>query len=82
MIVTFSKLGPNGDDVPAGAITFDGRGFILNPPDSPLLKNVLNRRVVVPHGGPVGAFTNPVAWMAGLHHHYKSAYLRASAPAG
>jgi hypothetical protein len=73
-------------DVKLGSIAFDGRQFVLAPPDQPLLNHLVHYRLqgtplehpVFHDGVRVTPEGDPVGWLKGLSETYGGSYLRCS----
>lgn len=65
----------NSQDAKVGTITFDGKGFFLDPPASPLLKSCLEDQFMI--GGKVVDRSSPEAFLDAMPRQYRSGYLRA-----
>jgi hypothetical protein len=69
-----------GPDV-AGTLSYDGAAVTADPPDSPLLLDVLGRMIDDQQTGkPITAQDSPEAFLRNLHMTYHHPYLAASMP--
>lgn len=75
--VEIRKIDKDGNDVSEGTITFDGKGYCLEPADSRLLHRILNAPIHGKHGIILDK-SRPRDFLRNLCRQYKSAYLRAT----
>jgi hypothetical protein len=80
--VNINGLDDKGQDQHIGTIAWDDVWFVLNPPNSPILREILVTPIVVPVMGKVRELTakDKITFLASLRRQYNSAYLRASEP--
>lgn len=71
----------DADNRTAGVVRWDGERLSVAP-DVPWLRAVLDEAIVLPAKGGMRVVTaeEPEAFLDGLRFHYKSPYLRATAP--
>lgn len=74
--VRIFSLDRQGNDHLDGAIKWDGKKVVLDPPDDKFLKSLLRERIAI--AGKKFSFSeNPESYLRALPLHYRSAYLRA-----